>query len=202
MVKGQSRPRTPSGRRRKSKWYVNPRVMGSSPMGPTASNVWSRRYGVAMKMCGTCQEIKPLTDFNRKASRPDGHQEVCRDCNRASSRRYYQRNREHHISVIRARTNAQRTAGIALITDHLLTHPCVDCCTSDLRLLDFDHRPGTNKRDAVMKLVRDGFSLRTIVEEVSKCDVRCRNCHAIVTYERMGKNWRSTAMRDQAGDWP
>lgn len=26
-----------------------------------------------------------------------------------------------------------------------------------------------------------------------KCEVRCRNCHATVTYERMGSNWRSEA---------
>lgn len=147
-----------------------------------------------MKMCGTCHKVKPWTDFNRKTSRADGRQEVCRDCNRLSSREYYQRNREHHIAVIRARTNAQRAASIALVTEHLLTHPCVDCGNPDLRVLDFDHRPSALKRDAVMKLVRDGFSTRTVADEIDKCDVRCRNCHAIVTYERMGRNWRSAVM--------
>lgn len=140
-----------------------------------------------MKMCGTCQKVRPLTDFNRKSSRADGRQEVCRDCNRLSSRQCYQRNREHHIAVIRSRTDAQRATSIGLITEHLLTHPCVDYGNSDIRVLDFDHRPDAQKRDAVMKLVCDGFSLRTIVDEIGKCDVRCRNCHAIVTYERIGR---------------
>ncbi|GGD83472.1 hypothetical protein [Microbacterium murale] len=82
---------------------------------------------------------------------------------------------------------------IAFITKYLNDHPCVDCGVSDLRVLDFDHRPGGNKRDGVMQLVRNGFGLSIIEDEISKCDVRCRNCHAIVTYERMGNNWRSTA---------
>lgn len=150
-----------------------------------------------MKRCGTCRKIRPLADFNRKAARADGRQEVCRDCNRASSRRYYQRNREHHVAVIRARTEAQRAANLAVITEFLLSHPCTDCGNADLRVLDFDHRPGTSKRDAVMKLVRDGFSIRTVVDEIDKCDVRCRNCHAIVTYQRMGSDWRSAAMHER-----
>lgn len=150
-----------------------------------------------MKRCGTCQSVKPLTDFNRKSSRADGRQEVCRDCNRASSRRYYSTNREHHIAVTRRRTDAQRARSIALITEYLLAHPCTDCGNSDLRVLDFDHRPGTHKRETVMKLVRDGFSTRTVIEEISKCDVRCRNCHAIVTYQRLGHTWRSTAMQER-----
>lgn len=146
-----------------------------------------------MKKCGTCQTSKPLTDFNRKTSRADGLQEVCRDCNRASSRTYYQQNRTHHISVIRRRTLAQKAASIAFITQYLNAHPCVDCGASDVRVLDFDHRPDCDKRDGVMQLVRNGFGLSIIEDEIRKCEVRCRNCHAIVTYERMGNNWRSTA---------
>ena len=43
-VKGQSRPRTPlTGRRRKAKWQVNPRVVGSIPTGPTAAGVQTGR---------------------------------------------------------------------------------------------------------------------------------------------------------------
>ena len=76
---------------------------------------------------------------------------------------------------------------------YLSVHPCVDCGVSALRVLDFDHRPGTDKRDGVMQLVRNGFSLGVISTEIEKCDVRCRNCHAVVTYERMGTTWRSVA---------
>ncbi|KJQ55344.1 hypothetical protein RS85_00861 [Microbacterium sp. SA39] len=154
----------------------------------------SLAHPAASKQCGSCRCVKPLSDFNRKTSRPDGRQEVCRECNRLSSRDYYARNREHHIAVIRERPNAQKQASIAFIRDFLLRHPCVDCSESDLRVLDFDHRPGSGKRDDVMRLVRNGFSIAHVTDEVAKCDVRCRNCQAIATYERMGANWRSLVM--------
>ena len=89
-----------------------------------------------MKRCGTCQLVRPLSDFNKKSSRADGHQEVCRECNREHSRRYYRKNREHHIAVIRKRNDAQRSASISFIAQYLLGHPCVDCGASDIRVLD------------------------------------------------------------------
>ncbi|WP_194763743.1 hypothetical protein [Microbacterium sp. UFMG61] len=89
---------------------------------------------------------------------------------------------------------AQRAESIEFITEYLRSHPCTDCGAADLRVLDFDHRPQAGKRDTVMQLVRNGFSLGVIAEELARCDVRCRNCHAIVTYDRMGGSWRSRAM--------
>ncbi len=144
------------------------------------------------KACGTCGESKPLADFNRKRSRADGLQETCRDCNREASRRYYQRNRERHLRVIRQRTLAQRAENLRLVAAFLRTHPCVDCGVTDIRVLDFDHRPGTVKRAGVPALAKNGYNATIIMEEIAKCDVRCRNCHAIVTYERMGGSWRSS----------
>lgn len=148
-----------------------------------------------LKRCGTCHQVKPLADFNRKSARPDGLQEVCRDCNRESSRAYYARNRERHVQVIVARTARRRMESKVFLADYLAEHACVDCGNTDLRVLDFDHRPGTAKRKDVMAMVREGFSIAKIEEEIAKCDVRCRNCHAIVTLERGGANWRSEAMR-------
>ncbi len=149
-----------------------------------------------MKRCGTCRKSKPLSDFNRKASRADGLQEVCRDCNRVSSRAYYAKNRERHVRVIVERTAERRREAKAFLADDLRAHPCVDCGNDDLRVLDFDHRPGTGKRKEVMAMVKEGFSLPRLSEEIAKCDVRCRNCHAIVTLDRGGDNWRSRAMKE------
>lgn len=147
-----------------------------------------------MKRCGTRGASKPLAQFNRKRSRADDHQEACRLCNRESSRRYYQQNRDHHIKVIRARTKARQAVSISFVAEYLSANPCVDCGESDLRVLDFDHRPGSAKRGEVMRLVRNGHSLAVVATEMGKCDVRCRNCYAIVTYDRLGPNWRSAAM--------
>ena len=148
-----------------------------------------------VKRCGACRQAKPLSEFNRKSARADGLQEVCRECNRESSRAYYARNRESHVRLIVQRTARRRTESKEFLAAYLRDHPCVDCGNADLRVLDFDHRPEAGKRKDVMAMVREGFSIAKIAEEIAKCDVRCRNCHAIVTLERGGANWRSEAMR-------
>jgi hypothetical protein len=82
-----------------------------------------------------------------------------------------------------------------LAGEYLLSHPCVDCGEDDLRVLDFDHRPGSWKTHNVMFLVSSGYSLARIRTEIEKCEVRCRNCHARVTYERDARDWRSALLR-------
>lgn len=99
------------------------------------------------------------------------------------------------MRAIVERTAARRREAKDFLASHLRDHPCVDCGIADIRVLDFDHRPGTAKRSDVMQMVKDGFSLRILLQEIAKCDVRCRNCHAIVTLERSGDNWRSRAQR-------
>ena len=149
-----------------------------------------------LKQCGTCGQVKPLTEYNRKSSRADGLQEVCRECNRKSSRAYYARNRDKHVRVIVERTARRRADAKAFLATYLREHPCADCGITDIRVLDFDHRPGQHKRKDVMVMVKEGFSLTKLQEEINKCDVRCRNCHSIVTLERAGDNWRSRAMKE------
>jgi len=95
-----------------------------------------------------------------------------------------------------ARTRAENLERIGAF---LLEHPCVDCGEADLRVLDFDHREGTEKSAEVMKLAKAAYSWARVMDEIAKCDVRCRNCHAKVTYERMGDTWRTALMR-QAGE--
>lgn len=149
-----------------------------------------------LRRCGTCGQLKRLSEFNRKSSRADGLQEVCRECNRRSSREYYARNRDRHVRTIVERTARRRIESKAFLVTYLRAHPCVDCGMGDIRVLDFDHRPGTRKRKDVMAMVKEGFSTAKLQQEIEKCDVRCRNCHAIVTLERSGGNWRSRAMSD------
>lgn len=73
------------------------------------------------------------------------------------------------------------------IREYLLKHPCVDCGNTDIRVLDFDHVRGT-KIDNVSHCAKRCFSIEKIQEEIDKCDVRCANCHRIVTYERRLQN--------------
>jgi predicted HNH restriction endonuclease len=72
------------------------------------------------------------------------------------------------------------------VTDYLSTHPCVDCGNSDIRVLEFDHVRG-KKLINVSHAIKRTWSLKKLSEEIDKCEVRCANCHRIVTKERYNK---------------
>jgi hypothetical protein len=74
------------------------------------------------------------------------------------------------------------------IAEYLSSHPCVDCGIRDIRVLEFDHVTG--KDHNVTKMANHGYSIQSIRSEISKCEVRCCNCHFIKTQERMGGGWR------------
>jgi hypothetical protein len=144
-----------------------------------------------VKRCVICRQTLSLDGFNRKVGAPDGLQNVCRECNRASARRYYRENRAKHLAVIAQRTREAKARARSLVGGHLLSHPCVDCGEADIRVLDFDHVPGRGKTRSVMEMVNLGFAIERIRLEIEKCEVRCRNCHARVTSERRGRDWRA-----------
>lgn len=72
------------------------------------------------------------------------------------------------------------------LTEYLKTHPCIDCGNSDLRVLDFDHVKG-EKFGNVSHSVKDRWPIERLIQEIEKCEIRCSNCHRIVTYERRKK---------------
>lgn len=152
-----------------------------------------------MKVCSTCRRSLPIVAFNRRTASPDRLQAVCRECNAARSRRYYAENLDKHRAAVARQVARARALNLHRIGAYLLEHPCVDCGEGDLRVLDFDHRDGSEKLAEVMKLAKAAYSWERVAAEIAKCDVRCRNCHAKVTYERMGENWRTTLMRQANG---
>lgn len=85
----------------------------------------------------------------------------------------------------RAKINNEKSSIVIreYIRDYLLEHPCVDCGNPNIIVLEFDHVRGEKKYElARMKFC--SYSLKTIQKEIDKCEVRCANCHRIVTYNR------------------
>lgn len=132
------------------------------------------------KRCCTCRYLKPLTEFNKRASSSDGLQARCRAC----SREWYLANKKPHKAATRKRNDRVRLENWSRMIDYLQENPCTDCGESDIRALDFDHRPGVEKVANVTRLVAGSYAWDRIFSEISKCDVRCANCHRKVTCER------------------
>lgn len=72
------------------------------------------------------------------------------------------------------------------VTEYLKIHPCVDCGNADIRVLEFDHI-NNDKEENISHTVRNAWALDRLTAEIAKCEVRCCNCHRIVTIERRHK---------------
>lgn len=66
------------------------------------------------------------------------------------------------------------------VYQYLTEHPCVDCGEADPIVLEFDHVRG-EKRHGVKRMLAGTYSLKAVMEEIAKCEVRCANCHRRIT---------------------
>lgn len=77
------------------------------------------------------------------------------------------------------------------IAKYKLEKGCVECgYNKDARALEFDHiensgKPNSGKQRTVASMMYSAWE--TILEEISKCEVVCCNCHAIRTLDRKSK---------------
>ena len=79
------------------------------------------------------------------------------------------------------------------VESYLLSHPCIDCGNSDIRVLEFDHVRG-EKLGNISHAVQRAWSIEKLKAEIDKCEVRCCNCHRIITINRRktkNKNFNS-----------
>lgn len=93
-------------------------------------------------------------------------------------------NREELIE--RAHVRRERTAGENRLRlwEFLSWHPCVDCGERDPVVLEFDHT--RDKRANVSQMISGAYAWSTVELEITKCEVRCVNCHLRKTAREIG----------------
>jgi hypothetical protein len=138
-----------------------------------------------MKKCSGCKIEKSLDEFQKRAKNRDGHTGICKSCKRQYDNSHYKTHPERRTYI---RTNATKQQELVrqYVLEYLLKHPCIDCGNSNLLVLEFDHLD--NKDHNVSALMR-GYALEKVINEISKCEVRCANCHRIKTARTLG-SWR------------
>jgi hypothetical protein len=137
-------------------------------------------HDTAVRTCSRCEEVLPVTAFNRHG---DGHQWWCRAC----FREYFRERGALHLDQVRASKRKRRARAKAFVNEYLETHPCVNCGESDRVVLEFDH-VGV-KTGHISRLADSGYSIAALEAEISACEVVCANCHRRRTAERVG-SWR------------
>lgn len=105
----------------------------------------------------------------------DGLQSYCRACNNAynATPEYLAIRRERQLDT-RLKVDAIKLAA-----------GCIDCgYNAYAAALDFDHRPDEVKRFNISQSRWKAWP--DLQSEIAKCDVRCANCHRVMTAKRAG----------------
>ena len=126
------------------------------------------------KLCIDCKNILPETDFYIHRNKADGsvsRASICKGCRKIYFKAYYSQHKKESLQRVRER---EKRAKI-FVRNYLAAHPCVDCGEKDIVVLEFDHVRG--KRFGIHAMVHAGYNHARILKEISKCEVRCANCH-------------------------
>ena len=143
-----------------------------------------------MKICSHCKKEKELIEFyQRRSGKKEGqYYNHCVSCLKERGVRYYAQNRERQLKL----ANERRRRYVKIkkeIVYKLKDEPCTDCGQRYPHyVMDFDHRKGTKKTANIAHLISQNyFSKEKLLDEISKCDLVCANCHRIRTYkEKLG----------------
>jgi hypothetical protein len=68
-----------------------------------------------------------------------------------------------------------------------MSNPCMDCKQFyNFWQMDFDHSPKFKKVGNVAEMLHRGMAFDSIIREIRKCELVCKNCHATRTQIRLG----------------
>lgn len=103
---------------------------------------------------------------------------------KANAREYHKKTweirREKHYKLAQKRKKEIRE----WFRDFKTKLKCVECGESHFSCLDFDHSNPSEKYGDVSSMVSMGFGKETILKEINKCVVRCKNCHSKRTFKQ------------------
>lgn len=102
---------------------------------------------------------------------------------REYAKKHYASNKEIYKERAKKRNQLQRKKNKYYVNSIKENSQCVDCGESNPIVLDFDHVRGV-KFDHIADMVGRPYSINKIEEEIKKCEIRCANCHRIVTHNR------------------
>ncbi len=136
-----------------------------------------------LRQCGRCHELKPIESFNWRRRERGQRDNMCRSCRSAYKREHYLKNKRRYIDQAQARKDALYLERTRYLLEFFDEHPCVDCGERDPIVLEFDHL--ADKTFSIGQAL-PYRNWQSILEEIEKCEVVCRNCHRRRESRRMG----------------
>jgi hypothetical protein len=108
---------------------------------------------------------------------------MCRPCRADYKREHYLANKQRYVAQARARAQRLYLERTKYLIRFFASHPCVDCGETDPVVLEFDHL-ADKEFDVGRALPYRNW--QSILEEIEKCEVVCRNCHRRRESKRAG----------------
>lgn len=140
-----------------------------------------------MRTCTVCGSPKPESEFYRKTK--EHLRSDCKDCHKKAMKprcaqhyaknkdSYYRRNKERYKRVL------------TFVRDLRHNKVCMDCgLVHPYWRMEFDHRDAKTKLEDISMIVKLGWSVKRLKEEIDKCDLVCSNCHRDRTHARLEKS--------------
>ena len=168
-----------------------PFIQGPSDVGVIPScQDWFVESG---RKCPRCGRSSKTAEFGWRDSSHTRPQSFCKDCTRIAWRLWYgdEKNKSKHLAQL-SRRRQRRIQRNQQILAELKNRPCADCGRLfPTYVMDFDHVG--EKTGEVSSFVYTSSTER-LLDEASKCDVVCANCHRERTYQRL------TQQRHESGE--
>lgn len=100
-------------------------------------------------------------------------------------KRWYQKNREKHITTSRVQKQRARESWIAFKSQF----SCAHCGVKHPAVIDFHHLVRDETYQSVFQLAANG-AYKAAREEASKCLALCANCHRLLHFEEISHRRR------------
>lgn len=126
-----------------------------------------------MKKCTRCKKRKGLSQFYKRVTSSDGYGSRCKTCHKKFTDRWFTRNKTKRLFQIKVRNERLREQAANLKTER----GCLCCPEKDSVCLDWHHLDPKVKEGHVTDMITHN-SWKAVLQELEKCVVVCRNCHA------------------------
>jgi hypothetical protein len=125
------------------------------------------------KICYKCKLSLYLSEFSKNKSSKDGYCKDCKNCHKEYCRNHYLNNKKYYSNK---NTKYQEETKI-WYKDFKNSLKCQRCPENHPATLDFHHLDKNKKDKSISSTINNGWSIKHIKEEISKCIVLCSNCH-------------------------
>lgn len=132
-----------------------------------------------MKTCTLCNETKPLSEFVKKHTSPDGHSTRCKVCTRAEAKRRYECDVDYYVKKASVNKKSIASKNKVKIDEYLRAAGCCSCGINHADALFFHNLTEKRERRYIHHMVTMGYTWESIKAEIDNCVVKCYNCDAI-----------------------